>query len=944
MNHNLPLILSGLKAAYPGIRVVGMNYYDPFLASWLTGSAGQTLAQQSATQADGFNALLAGIYTAAGFPTADVATAFQNDDFSLTGTYNSQTLPQNVANICNWTHMCEAADIHANNAGHATIAQAFETLLDTPAPPDAPISVVATARNASASVRWSVPATNSSTITGYVVTPYLGSVAQATQTFATATTTELVTGLVNAKSYSFRVAARNAVGTGARSGPSATITIGAPGPPTGAVAFSESTSTSVGTLGVRYAAGANNGATVTKYTATCTSGNGGATRAGVHAFATAGTITIGGVTTARSYTCRVTATNSRGTSVPSVASTSVIVGAPAAPPRPTVVRVAPGRLTVSFLPPANNGAAITSYAATCSSTNGGVSRAQIAGAVPFTVTALTPAKTYTCVARATNSRGASPASAPSAPVGARRRLAAGTAQPQEPNRRNPTAREGDAFGAYFSAKLCSWLITARRSPRPWTVTRRSPTSAASTARRSGIPASTPERCSRPSRSGSARASRSQPGSSGGRSPSTTRSSSTSRDDRIVLRAENRSSARSTRSRSRTRDHGATVVAYDARLEPKGSARLADPLLAIAFRRIGDRAAAGLAPAPARGVGVTTGHARVRAGLRSTTRSSSRSSAASAASDSRHARALFDWDADARCRPDRAGSRSSPARPAGSGSRPRIALARAAPTSASSAATRQRTDAARGRRSTPRPTRSVEPSSPTSPSSTRSEPPRTAFVASVPRLDVLIHNAGALVHELRRTADGLELTAQVHVVAPFLLTTLLLPRLQATAATPASSRSRRAGCTRSVSIVDALDAPAVHRSTACAPMPTPSGPRSCSTSAGRASPAGRGIVVPRDAPRLGRHAGRAASRCPRFRARDGARSCASAEQGADTMAWLAGAPEALESNGAFWLDRRRRVHDPAALDAHARRRRRRAAGTGASIARDRASTATAWRRR
>ena len=38
---------------------------------------------------------------------------------------------------------------------------------------------------------------------------------------------------------------------------------------------------------------------------------------------------------------------------------------------------------------------------------------------------------------------------------------------------------------------------------------------------------------------------------------------------------------------------ATVVTYDARLEPKGPARLAGPLLAVAFRRIGDRAAGGL---------------------------------------------------------------------------------------------------------------------------------------------------------------------------------------------------------------------------------------------------------------------------------------------------------------------------------------------------------------
>jgi hypothetical protein len=38
---------------------------------------------------------------------------------------------------------------------------------------------------------------------------------------------------------------------------------------------------------------------------------------------------------------------------------------------------------------------------------------------------------------------------------------------------------------------------------------------------------------------------------------------------------------------------ATVVTYDARLEPKGAAWFATPLLALAFRRIGDRAAAGL---------------------------------------------------------------------------------------------------------------------------------------------------------------------------------------------------------------------------------------------------------------------------------------------------------------------------------------------------------------
>jgi dehydrogenase/reductase SDR family protein 12 len=48
-----------------------------------------------------------------------------------------------------------------------------------------------------------------------------------------------------------------------------------------------------------------------------------------------------------------------------------------------------------------------------------------------------------------------------------------------------------------------------------------------------------------------------------------------------------------------------------------------------------------------------------------------------------------------------------------------------------------------------------------------------------RLDVLINNAGALVHEHTLTGDGMELTAQTHVVAPYLLTHELLPLLART---------------------------------------------------------------------------------------------------------------------------------------------------------------------
>ena len=63
-------------------------------------------------------------------------------------------------------------------------------------------------------------------------------------------------------------------------------------------------------------------------------------------------------------------------------------------------------------------------------------------------------------------------------------------------------------------------------------------------------------------------------------------------DRLVLRAEN-AFVRSvdTITFEDLSDH--TAITYDARLVPKGVSRLAAPLFAVAFRRIGDRATAGL---------------------------------------------------------------------------------------------------------------------------------------------------------------------------------------------------------------------------------------------------------------------------------------------------------------------------------------------------------------
>ena len=80
--------------------------------------------------------------------------------------------------------------------------------------PASPPTVSAVPGVGSATVKWTVPADNGSPITGYVVTPYLGATAQAPRVFNTTATQQVITGLTSGASYTFRVAAVNAVGTG----------------------------------------------------------------------------------------------------------------------------------------------------------------------------------------------------------------------------------------------------------------------------------------------------------------------------------------------------------------------------------------------------------------------------------------------------------------------------------------------------------------------------------------------------------------------------------------------------------------------------------------------------------------------------------------------------------------------------------------------------------
>jgi len=126
---NLPVILAQLRAAAgPGVPIVGMSYYHPFLPDVWFGTHDPAALQGAVDWILGFNGLLASLYAAAGDPVADVETAFSTSDV---GDADGDGVPTDVEQVCAWTWRCtpppHGPDIHPNSAGYGVIAHAFET-------------------------------------------------------------------------------------------------------------------------------------------------------------------------------------------------------------------------------------------------------------------------------------------------------------------------------------------------------------------------------------------------------------------------------------------------------------------------------------------------------------------------------------------------------------------------------------------------------------------------------------------------------------------------------------------------------------------------------------------------------------------------------------------------------------------------------------------------
>jgi len=294
--------------------------------------------------------------------------------------------------------------------GTASLPNAFTYA----SPPSAPTVSGVTAGNQTIAVNWNQPSSaGDAAISGYTAT---ASPSNQTCTWTSGPLTCTISGVTNGVAQTVTVVATSAVGSGAASSPSSSIT-----PRTVPAAPSISAVTpGVSSIDVSWAAPANDGgATITQYVATALPGGAQCFGAGVDTGCTISSLTNG-----LTYTVTVAAVNTAGTGASSAASPNVTPRTTPGAPTNIVATPADRSLVVGWRAPVlTGGAAVTSYTVTASP--GGSQCSIPAPGLACTIPNLTNGTDYTVTVVATNPAGAGatssgvvgrPRTVPGAPV------------------------------------------------------------------------------------------------------------------------------------------------------------------------------------------------------------------------------------------------------------------------------------------------------------------------------------------------------------------------------------------------------------------------------------------------------------------------------------------------------------------------------------------------
>jgi lysophospholipase L1-like esterase len=135
---NLPRILKALRTAAPaGTTLAAMTLYDTYLGKGAADGGSAANAQLFLDAYRRANATITADDAAAGFRTADVATAFDTYDTSGVS-WRGDRVPRNLARTCELTWSCSAPpinhNIHPDGRGYQVIARMFERAIGQLAP------------------------------------------------------------------------------------------------------------------------------------------------------------------------------------------------------------------------------------------------------------------------------------------------------------------------------------------------------------------------------------------------------------------------------------------------------------------------------------------------------------------------------------------------------------------------------------------------------------------------------------------------------------------------------------------------------------------------------------------------------------------------------------------------------------------------------------------